>query len=92
MPRAPRLPLRLTCALFGLLACVAQASTPSPAPDSLQPLLVTMNERLIIADLVALTKWDSGKPIQDSTREALVIANARRWLLTGNWTRMRWPN
>ncbi|MBK5351082.1 chorismate mutase [Pseudomonas sp. TH41] len=77
MPRAPRLPLRLTCALFGLLACVAQASTPSPAPDSLQPLLVTMNERLIIADLVALTKWDSGKPIQDSTREALVIANAR---------------
>jgi len=36
-----------------------------------------LNERLNIADLVALTKWDSGKPIQDSPREAQVIANAR---------------
>ena len=49
-----------------------------PAPDSLRPLLVTLNERLSIADLVALTKWDSGKPIQDSAREAQVIANARK--------------
>jgi chorismate mutase len=63
--------------LFGLLAGVAQASTTSPAPDSLQPLLVTMNERLNIADLVALSKWDSGKPIQDSAREALIIAHVR---------------
>ncbi|KPG98228.1 chorismate mutase [Pseudomonas sp. RIT-PI-q] len=74
----PRLPQLLTCALFGLLAGGAQASTPSPVPDSLQPLLVTMNERLSIGDLVALTKWDSGKPIQDTAREAQVIANARK--------------
>ncbi|MHC8287485.1 chorismate mutase [Pseudomonas sp. XS1P51] len=78
MSHSPRIPQRLTCALLGLLACGAQASTPSPAPDSLQPLLVTMNERLNIADLVALTKWDSGKPIQDSAREAQVITNARK--------------
>jgi chorismate mutase len=44
----------------------------------LQPLLVTMNERLSIGDLVALTKWDSKKPIQDTAREAQVIANARK--------------
>lgn len=36
-----------------------------------------MNERLNIADQVALSKWDSGKPIQDSAREAQVIGNAR---------------
>ncbi|MBV6826361.1 chorismate mutase [Pseudomonas sp. PD9R] len=73
-----RLPQLLTCALFGLLAGGAQAATPSPAPDTLQPLLSTISERLDLADLVALTKWDSGKPIQDTTREAQVIANARK--------------
>ena len=78
MPRSPRIPQLLACALIGLFAGGAQASTPSPAPESLQPLLVTMNERLNIGDLVALAKWDSGKPIQDSAREAQVIANARK--------------
>ena len=70
--------LLLTCALSGLLACGAQAGMPSPAPASLQPLLMAMNERLSMGDLVALTKWDSGKPILDSAREAQVIANARK--------------
>lgn len=65
----------LCCAALGLIALNAQASAP---PATLQPLLVTLNERLNIADLVALTKWDSGKPIQDSPREAQVIANARQ--------------
>lgn len=67
----------LTSALLVLLAGSACAATPSAAPESLKPLLMTLNERLNIGDLVALTKWDSGKPIQDSPREAQVIANAR---------------
>jgi len=37
-----------------------------------------INERLEIADLVALTKWDSGQPVQDSGREMAVIADAQR--------------
>lgn len=37
-----------------------------------------MSERLDIADLVALTKWDIGKSIQDSPREQQVIANAAK--------------
>jgi len=78
MLHSPRLPQLLTCALFGLFACGAQAGTPAPAPASLLPLLVTINERLSIADLVALTKWDSGKPIQDTARESQVIDNARK--------------
>ena len=73
-----RLPHLLSCALFGLFAGGVQAGTPSPAPDSLLPLLVTINERLNIADLVALTKWDSGKPIQDTPRETQRIDNARK--------------
>jgi len=55
----------------------AQASTVSAPPESLPLLLATMNERLNIADQVALSKWDSGKPVQDGAREAQVIGNAR---------------
>jgi chorismate mutase len=77
MFHCPRLPFLLICALGGLLASTAQAATPTPVPEALQSLLATINERLNIADEVALTKWDSGKPIQDTAREALVIANAR---------------
>ncbi|WP_085711578.1 MULTISPECIES: chorismate mutase [unclassified Pseudomonas] len=66
----------LTSTLFAVLATTASAA-PAPAPAALQSLLSTLNERLNIGDLVALTKWDSGKPIQDSPREAQVIANAR---------------
>lgn len=64
----------LTASLLALLATSAHAAAPG---ETLKPLLETLNERLNIGDLVALTKWDSGKPIQDSPREAQVIANAR---------------
>ncbi len=67
----------LSCTLLALLASGAHAATAAAPPESLKPLLETLNERLNIGDLVALTKWDSGKPIQDSPREAQVIANAR---------------
>ncbi|PTT64717.1 chorismate mutase, partial [Pseudomonas sp. HMWF007] len=66
----------LSCALLALFAGTAHAAS-AAAPESLKPLLMTLNERLNIGDQVALTKWDSGKPIQDSPREAQVIANAR---------------
>jgi len=70
----PRFPTVLTGTLLFLAAATAQAVE---QPQALKPLLETMNERLNIGDLVALTKWDSGKPVQDSPREAQVIANAR---------------
>jgi chorismate mutase len=77
--RLPMTPLRnvLSCSLlvvFSHMTHAAEALTPA---ESLRPLLTTLNQRLNIGDLVALTKWDSGKPIQDSPREAQVIANAR---------------
>lgn len=67
----------LTCALLSLIAGTVQATPSAAPPEALKPLLETLNERLNIGDLVALTKWDTGKPIQDSPREAQVIANAR---------------
>ena len=65
---------RAYCLRLALTTCLAVAAAPA---ETLKPLLETLNERLNIGDLVALTKWDSGKPIQDSPREAQVIANAR---------------
>jgi chorismate mutase len=67
----------LVSTLLALFAACTQAAAPAAAPDSLKSLLATLNERLNIGDLVALTKWDSGKPVQDSPREAQVIADAR---------------
>lgn len=70
----PRFAHLLTATLLAVLTTSAHAAAPG---ETLKPLLETLNERLNIGDLVALTKWDSGKPIQDSPREAQVIANAR---------------
>ncbi|MBV4488463.1 chorismate mutase [Pseudomonas sp. SWRI153] len=67
----------LVSTLLVLFAACTQAASPAAAADALKPLLATLNERLNIGDLVALTKWDSGKPIQDTPRETQVIANAR---------------
>lgn len=79
MSNSHRLPhLSLLCAVIVSISACANTPTPSQPPDSLAPLIQTVSERLSIADQVALTKWDSGKPIQDSLREQQVIANAAK--------------
>ncbi|MFC6300552.1 chorismate mutase [Pseudomonas sp. CCM 7893] len=45
------------------------------APPTLTPLLDSIAERLAIADQVALSKWDSHKPVEDRAREQDVIAS-----------------
>nr|WP_315412204.1 chorismate mutase [uncultured Pseudomonas sp.] len=45
------------------------------APPTLEPLLNSIAERLEIADQVALSKWDSKKPVEDKQREQEVIAS-----------------
>ncbi len=45
------------------------------APPTLEPLLNSIAERLEIADQVALSKWDSKKPVEDKKREQEVIAS-----------------
>ena len=44
--------------------------------DRLQPLVETSAERLVLAEQVALAKWDTGMPVEDAPREAQVIASA----------------
>ncbi|MCF5685261.1 chorismate mutase [Pseudomonas sp. PA-1-3F] len=58
--------------VFALLFISASASA---APPTLEPLLNSIAERLEIADQVALSKWDSHKPVEDKKREQEVIAS-----------------
>ena len=70
-----RLPLT---ALLLTPVLLAQGCTSTPAPPtSLERLLNSVEQRLDVAEAVALTKWDSGQPVQASEREQQVVANAR---------------
>src|ERR1700733_1044047 len=46
------------------------------AAEQLQPLVETTTHRLMIGEQVALAKWDSGKVVEDTPREAQVILGA----------------
>lgn len=52
--------------------CMGQSQ---PA-EQLQPLVKTSAQRLMIAEQVALAKWDTGGPVEDAAREEQVIHNA----------------
>ena len=57
------------------LGTVSMADAQS-AVEKLQPLVETTARRLTIAEQVALSKWDSGKAVEDAPREAQVIQSA----------------
>ncbi|QKZ02635.1 MULTISPECIES: chorismate mutase [Pseudomonas] len=61
-----------------LLLCTAAFTLPAfaDAPATLAPLLDSVAQRLEVAPKVALTKWDSHKPVLDAPRERDVIAGA----------------
>ncbi|MCC4620832.1 chorismate mutase [Xanthomonas cassavae CFBP 4642] len=56
-----------------LLGC----ALPARSQPSLDPLLGRIVQRNAIGDAVALSKWDSGKPVLDQTREAAVLLSVR---------------
>lgn len=64
---------RIACALLLAASRVAPAHAQESA---FAPLLRHLADRLVTADQVALSKWDSGQPVYDPAREAKVIANA----------------
>ncbi|MDD2048074.1 chorismate mutase [Pseudomonas putida] len=70
--RTPLIALLLT----PLLLTQGCTSTP-PANSPLQRLLDSVEQRLDIAEAVALNKWDTGQPVQASEREQQVVANAQ---------------
>ncbi|MFF7105536.1 chorismate mutase [Pseudomonas sichuanensis] len=65
---------------LALICCLALSgcSTPPPPPSNLDPLLDAIEQRLDLAEAVALHKWDRGQPVQASAREQQVLANARQ--------------
>lgn len=63
--------LTLTCMSSGFTFAAEQKSS------ALEPLLQAISERLTIADQVALSKWDSGKAVEDPPREQQVITAAQ---------------
>ena len=69
--------LRLA-ASFALVAGLLSgcSSLPAAEDDAFVPLVRHMADRVMTADQVALSKWDSGRPVHDPQREAQVIANA----------------
>lgn len=52
-------------------------SRPAISSKPLTSLLDSIDQRLHIAQAVALNKWDSGQPVEAPEREQQVIANAR---------------
>jgi chorismate mutase len=68
-----KLAMILAFAIIGTSAAGGQG-----AIDQLQPLVETSARRLLIAEQVALTKWDSGAAVEDLPREAQVIRAAVR--------------
>jgi chorismate mutase len=65
--------------LIVALSIIVEATAyPQTATDRLQRLVEASAQRLVIAEQVALTKWDSGTPVEDTSREAQVIASAIR--------------
>jgi len=60
--------------LAAWIMCAEAGAHPQNGIDNLQPLVETSARRLVIAEQVALAKWDSGTPVEDTAREAQVIA------------------
>lgn len=69
-----RTPILVTLALVAAL----QGCTSPPLADSpLEQLLDAIEQRLDLAEAVALHKWDQRQPVQASGRERQVIASVR---------------
>jgi chorismate mutase len=58
----------ITLAIAGIGSAFAQDVT-----NQLQPLVETSARRLVLAKQVALAKWDSQAPVEDTAREAEII-------------------
>jgi hypothetical protein len=65
------LAILITLAIAGIGSAFAQDAT-----NKLQPLVETSARRLVLAKQVALAKWDSQAPVEDTAREAEVITAA----------------
>ncbi|HHW4678199.1 MAG TPA: chorismate mutase [Xylella sp.] len=59
------------------LSLLGYAGKARSVPTALTTLLGDVAERNAIGDQVALSKWDSGKPVLDASRETAILQNVR---------------
>jgi chorismate mutase len=64
--------------LATLTVCAGRTSYPQSAADELMQLVEICARRLAVAERVALAKWDSGAPVEDTSREDHVIVTATK--------------
>lgn len=64
----------MRCSFFVLTAFVCVSS--AAAQSSTDPLVSALRERLMTAEAVAMSKFNSGAPVEDRTRERAVINGA----------------
>lgn len=61
-----------------LTICAGRTAHPKSAEDQLKQLVEISAERVVIAEQVALAKWDSGAPAEDASREDQVIVRVTK--------------
>ncbi|MBD1551873.1 chorismate mutase [Pseudomonas typographi] len=61
---------------FSALFCSSAFAAPTAGPQAIAALVDSMNQRVAVGYKVALSKWDSGKPVEDKPREHTVIMAA----------------
>jgi chorismate mutase len=60
------------------IICANSSAYPQDEVDEFQPLVKLTAQRLVIAEQVALAKWDSGRPVEDVSRETQVMLDATK--------------
>jgi chorismate mutase len=76
--RTMQLNIRKLAMVIAFTIIGISAARGQDAIDRLHPLVETSARRLLIAEQVALAKWDSGAAVEDLPREAQVIKGAVR--------------
>src|SRR5712675_1481867 len=74
--RTMQLNIRKLAMVIAFTIIGISAARGQDAIDRLHPLVETSARRLLIAEQVALAKWDSGAAVEDLPREAQVIRDA----------------
>lgn len=67
---------KMLAVVFGYMVSGLGVAMAQGAVDPLQALVETSAHRLAIGEQVALSKWDSGKAVEDAPREAQVVEGA----------------
>lgn len=75
-----KIPFPVAAAVLVLAGCGAPSEAPTaplPGADGLTRIVRLAEERAVLSDQVAASKFGTGKPVTDPVREAVVVDDAR---------------